>query len=328
VANTINIGADIGAMGDALALVTGGPRLLFVVAFGGISIALQILLRYADYVRFLKWLTLALFAYVATLFMVEIDWLALARGLVVPSIAWNRDYVTAIVAIFGTTISPYLFFWQSSQEVEDIHEKPEREPLVEAPEQATAAEQRIRLDTLVGMALSNLVALSIMVTTAATLHIHGVTDIASSAQAAAALRPIAGSLAELVFALGIVGTGLLAVPVLAGSAAYAAGEALKWPTGLARQFREARAFYVTIIVATLMGVALVFTPIEPMRALFWSAVINGVVAVPVMLLMMRIASQVQIMGVMAISGPLKLFGWAATVAMALAVVAMAATALV
>lgn len=325
VANIINIGADIGAMGDAVALLIGGPRFLYVLLFGAVCIALQILMRYRRYVTILKWLTLALFSYVATLFMVNVDWGAFLEAFLIPSLSFDVGHVTIIVAIFGTTISPYLFFWQSAQEVEDIEAHPRRKPLTQAPAQAPSAVRRIELDTLVGMALSNVIALAIMVTAAATLNAGGITDIGSSAEAAKALAPIAGAAAEAVFALGIIGTGLLAVPVLAGSAAYALGEILHVPVGLARRFREARAFYVAIALATGIGVLFDLTPIDPIRALFWSAVINGVVAAPVMAMMMLLATRRAVMGEQVIGRRLAVFGWLATVAMAASVVAMALT---
>ena len=325
IANVINIGADIGAMGDALRLLIGGPQLVYVVAFGAVAVLMQVFLAYKRYVGVLKWLSLALFAYIGTLFFVHVDWRALAFHLFIPQLAFNKDYLTGIVAILGTTISPYLFFWQSSQEVEDIKAKPTREPLTRAPEQSAQAEARINLDTSIGMGFSNLIALAIMVAAAATLHANGKIDIESSAQAAEALKPIAGPLAELLFALGIVGTGLLAVPVLGGSAAYAVGETFKWPVGLDRKPREARAFYATITAATLIGAAINLTPINPIKALFWSAVINGVVAVPIMALMMLMASRHAIMGEQAIGGGLRFFGWLATAVMGVTAVAMIAT---
>ncbi|MBS0238084.1 MAG: divalent metal cation transporter [Proteobacteria bacterium] len=252
-ANVINIGADLGAMGDAGVLLIGGSRLLYVVGFGAICILLQIFLTYTRYVAVLKWLALALFAYVATLVVVEVSWGEALKGLLLPNLSTQSNYWQIVVAIFGTTISPYLFFWQASQEVEDIHEIPRRQPLKRKPQQAEGALQRIRLDTAVGMAFSNLVAISIMITVAATLHVAGKTNIESSAQAAEALRPIAGDYVFLLFAAGIVGTGLLSIPVLAGSAAYAAGEAFRWRTGLALDPREGKAFYGTIALATIIG---------------------------------------------------------------------------
>lgn len=295
VANVINIGADLGAMGDALKMLVGGPAHIYVVVFGAICIGLQVLLEYKRYVAVLKWLSLVLLAYVATLFVVKVDWLAVATSIVLPRLSFSADYLSIIVAIFGTTISPYLFFWQASQEAEDLKEKPREEPLVDHPEQAEPARERIQLDTVIGMAISNVIALAIVTTTASTLNPAGLTDIQSSVDAAKALEPIAGSFAKVIFALGILGTGILAVPVLAGSAAYAIGEAAKWPVGLSREPREAKAFYLAVSIATAIGVVLNFTSVDPIKALVWSAIINGVVAVPIMVILMLLASDPKIM---------------------------------
>jgi NRAMP (natural resistance-associated macrophage protein)-like metal ion transporter len=324
-ANTINIGADLGAMADSIGLVVGGPRTLYVALFGAICIGLQVLLKYTRYVSYLEWLTLALLAYVATLFMANVHWGEAVRELVLPTFVWKTEYIQMIVAVFGTTISPYLLFWQASQEAEDIRSVPERQVLKRAPEQGPDAIKRIEIDTLIGMGISNFIALAIILTTAATLNVSGVTNIETSAQAAEALRPIAGNYAATIFALGVVATGLLAIPVLAGSAAYAVGEARRWPIGLARQPREAKAFYATIVVATAVGVLLNFTPINPIKALIWCAVINGIVAVPVMALMMLMAANEKIMGQFTIGGWLTWLGWIATATMALAALAMGVT---
>ena len=323
VANTINIGADLGAMGDALGLLIGGPHLLYVVLFGAFCASLQIYVPYKSYASVLRWLTLALFSYFGTVLVVKIPWGELARGLLIPTFTADVAFWTTVVAILGTTISPYLFFWQASQEVEDTHRDAVREPLVRAPEQGKDANARIRLDTYIGMGFSNLVALAIMVTTAATLHVAGVTNIETSTQAAEALRPVAGPFAFTVFTLGIVGTGLLAVPVLAGSAAYALAEARRWPEGLARKPKAAKAFYATIALATMVGAAINFSPINPIKALFWSAVINGVVAVPVMAIMMLMAANPKIMGEFTVGSALRAVGWIATAVMAAAVAGMA-----
>jgi NRAMP (natural resistance-associated macrophage protein)-like metal ion transporter len=325
IANVINLGADLGAMGEAVTLLVPGSAHLYVVVFGVICIVMQVFMQYAQYVRVLKWLTLALFAYIATLFAVDVDWVQLARDLALPPLRWDDAYLTGIVAVLGTTISPYLFFWQAAEEVEDIETKPTREALLRMPVQGPSALHRIGIDTIVGMGFSNIVALSIIVTTAATLHAHGIADIQSSAQAAEALRPIAGNFAFALFAMGIVGTGLLAVPVLAGSSAYAIGEAMQWPSGLARQPKEAMAFYATLVLATLIGVLFNFLPIDPIRALYWSAVLNGVIAVPVMVIMMLMAARFKVMGQFAISGWLQTIGWLSTGVMALAVVGMGAS---
>jgi NRAMP (natural resistance-associated macrophage protein)-like metal ion transporter len=321
-ANTVNLGADLGAMAAALKLLIDGPLLLYVAAFGIISILLEVFVRYSRYVSVLKWLSLSLFAYVATLFAVQVRWADVAYHLVVPQISWTAAYLTVVVAVFGTTISPYLFFWQAGEEVEDEKEDPKANPLKQAPSQAPFELQRIRLDTWIGMAFSNLVALCIVLTTAATLHAHGITNIQTSSQAAAALRPIAGRFAFTVFALGIVGTGMLALPVLAGSAAFAVGEALGWPVGLARLPKRAKAFYGTIAAAIVIGGLLNFSPLDPIKALFWSAVINGVVAVPVMVMIMRLATSKKTMGRFRISRTLEVVGWLATLTMLLAVGSM------
>ena len=294
-------------------------------AFAILIVLLEVFMRYASYVSVLRWLTLSLFAYVATVFVVGVPWGTVAYHLVVPHVEWTAAYFTIVVAIFGTTISPYLFFWQASEEVEDVKEDPAAEPILEAPAQAPRELQRIRLDTMVGMGLSNVIALFIVLTTAATLHAHGVTNVETSADAAKALKPIAGDLAFVVFALGIVGTGLLAVPVLAGSAAYALGETLGWRIGLAERARRAPAFYLAIAGATLVGALLNFSPLDPIKALIFSAVVNGVAAVPIMVLIMHMASRREVMGEFALKPWLKTLGWLATAVMTAAAVGMFAT---
>jgi NRAMP (natural resistance-associated macrophage protein)-like metal ion transporter len=325
VANIINLGADLGAMGDALRLLIGGPSGVYVVAFAVLCTVLEIFLRYGRYVKILKWLTLSLFAYVATVLVVDVQWQEVLYRTLVPSLVWQQDYVVVIVAVLGTTISPYLFFWQASQEAEDERVNPAEHPLTEAPEEAPGQIRRIEIETYLGMGLSNLIALCIIITTAATLHAHGITDIQTSEQAAEALRPIAGEFAFAVFTCGIVGTGLLAIPVLAGSAAYALAEAMEWSTGLARLPRDAKAFYGTIVVGTLIGIAINFVHIDPIKALFWTAVINGVVAVPLMIVMMLMTMRREIMGDFTLPRPLWAIGWVSTAAMALAVATMFAT---
>ncbi len=270
-------------------------------------------------------MTLTLLAYFGTALAVRIPWGEVLRGLVVPSWSGSNKFVSIVVAVLGTTISPYLYFWQASQEAEDQHEKPLREKLTRAPEQAPSAFYRIRLDTWVGMGLSDLVALAILVTAAATLHSAGNTDITTAQQAAEALKPVAGSFASVVFALGIVGTGLLAVPVLAGSAAYAIGEALRWPVGLGRKPKEARAFYAMLGVATRLGTALNFLPVDPIQALFWSAVINGVMVAPIITVMMLLATSRSVMGDFTLSAGFRIVGWLTTSVMALAVIGLFTT---
>lgn len=308
-ANTVAVGADLGAMGDALRLLVGGPHLLHVVLFGALCVGMQVFLSYTRYVAVLKWTTLSMLGYFAAAALAGVSWAEVARGLV-PSFSPDAGWITAAVAIFGVALSPYLLFWQSAQEVEDQRVLPRREPLLKAPAQAAVALRRIRLDTVVGMGVAVLVGLAIMVTAAATLHADGVTTIESSAQAAEALRPAAGPFAFALFALGIIGTGLLAVPVLAGSAAYAIGEARRWPVGLSRAPREAKAFYGTLAAATAVGTALNLTGVDPMRALYWSAVANGVVAAPLLALTMLVASRRDAMGAFPIGLPLRAVGWA------------------
>jgi Mn2+/Fe2+ NRAMP family transporter len=313
-------------MGDAVSLLMGGPKLLYVIAFGVLCAGLQVYVPYSRYVSVLKWLTFALFAYFGTVMVVKVPWIEAARGFFIPTLSAKAEFWTLVVAIFGTTISPYLFFWQASQEVEEINDIPQRKPLIKVPQQGPGAIRRIETDTYIGMAFSNLVALAIMFTTAATLHAAGTTDIQTSSQAAEALKPIAGPLAFAIFTLGIVGTGLLAVPVLAGSAAYALCEAQKWPIGLARKPQQAKAFYTTIVIATLSGIAITFSPLDPLKALFWSAVINGVVSVPVIAMMILITSNKKIMGQFVLKGGLKYVGWIATAVMAAAAIGMGITA--
>lgn len=321
-ANAINIGADLGAMGDAMHLVVGGPTLAYVLGLGLLCVVVPIFMDYARYVSVLKWLTLSLFAYVAALFAANIDWAAALKGVLLPHIEWTGAYFTTLVAIMGTTISPYLFFWQASQEAEDVKASPRRRPLMRAPSQANKAFERIRADTLVGMAFSNIIALSIIFTTAATLHQNGITNVETSVQAAEALKPIAGVFAFAIFALGIVATGLLAIPVLAGSAAYALAEGSKWPIGLGRQPADAVGFYSVLALAVVIGIGLNVTSIDPIKALFWSAVINGVVAVPVLVVMMLMTARSKIMGEFVISGWLRILGWGTTVVMALCAAGM------
>jgi Mn2+/Fe2+ NRAMP family transporter len=325
IANIINLGADLGAMGDALTLLIGGSPHLYVVAFAIGCAALETFSRYEHYVVFLKWSSGFLLAYVATALVVDTPWGLVARDTLIPTLRLDTDYAVAIVAVLGTTITPYCFFWQSSQEAEDERIDPYAKPLLEAPEQARPQIGRIRLDTYVGMGYSNLISLFIIITTAATLNAHGITNINTSAQAAEALRPIAGVFTFALFAAGIIGIGLLAIPVLAGSCAYALGEALDWPTGLDRLPLDARAFYGTIVVATLIGVAINFVGLDPVKALFWAAVINGVVAVPLMAVIMIMAMAPKVMGQFTLPLPLCAMGWLCTVVMTVAVGIMFAT---
>jgi NRAMP (natural resistance-associated macrophage protein)-like metal ion transporter len=322
IANTINIGADIAAMGAAAQLLVGRGQMLFTVLFAAVSLLLQVLIPYQRYVRVLKWLTLVLLAYIAIGFTVKLDWAEVVHRLFLPKLYGTADWITVLVAVFGTTISPYLFFWQSAEEVEimEVRDKP---PLTDAPPGAARRElRRMGVDTIVGMGVSNLIAIFIVLTTAVTLHQHGVTDVQTSAQAAQALRPVVGSWAFIIFSMGIVGTGLLAVPVLAGSTAYAAADTFDWDKGLEKPFGDARAFYAVIILSMITAVAVVFSPLDPIKALFWSAVINGITAVPIMAAMMLLASRRDEMGVFVATPAQRILGWLATAVMAVAVIAM------
>jgi len=324
-ANVINLAADIGAMGAALKLLIGGPALLYAAGFAVLSLVLQVFIPFTRYAPILKLLTLSLFAYVATVMVLDVPWRAVLRSIVLPPVSWSASYAVGLVALLGTTISPYLFCWQASEEVEEIESSKQRKPLQEAPLQAPSALRRIGIDTTVGMIFSNLVAFFIILTAAVVLHAHGKTDIQSSAQAAEALRPLAGDLAFGLFAAGIIGTGLLAVPILAGATAYAAAGAFGQRSGLEHKPGEAMFFYGVLVVASLIGIALNLTPLDPIKALYWSAVINGVAAVPLMIAMMLMGSSRKVMGDFTMPWPLKLFGWAATAVMVLAAVMMFAT---
>ena len=330
VANTINIAADIGAMGEAVRLLLGGPLALYVLGFGALSIATQVFFSYERTVRILKWLTLALFAYVAVILTVQVPWRqALGESLrpwvFLPKDTSLKDYAAMVVAVLGTTISPYLFFWQAAQEVEDSLRRPESQELRAHPEYAAEHLSRIQQDTVTGMTFSNVIALCIVIATAVTLNMQGITTIQTSAQAAEALRPIAGEFAFAVFALGIVGTGLLAVPVLAGSAAYAVSELYGWKAGLSHDFHEARGFYLIIVAATGIGTLMGYFEVDPIKALVWSAIVNGVISVPIMAALMWIGQSKLLMGNYTITPRHRFFGWAATIVMSVAVVLMFAT---
>jgi Mn2+/Fe2+ NRAMP family transporter len=326
IANTINIAADLAAMGGALRLVIGGPALVYALAFGVACLTAEVFIPYHNYVGYLKFLTLVLFVYVAAAFTVEVPWRRVAAAMLIPELHFNRNFLLMIVAVFGTTISPYLFFWQASQEAEESrlsHRHRYRSRLASGESYLT----RISIDTWIGMSVSVFIAFFIMITTAATLNAHGVTKIETAAQAAEALRPIAGYLTFTLFAAGIIGTGLLAVPVLAGSAAYAVAETFGLRGSLELPASRALGFYAIVAAATLGGGVLAATNINPIAMLFWTAVINGVAAVPIMLAMMLVVSRGS--GAHSVSLPrwVKFFGWAATGLMSLAVGLLAWTSL-
>jgi NRAMP (natural resistance-associated macrophage protein)-like metal ion transporter len=327
IANTLNIAADIAAMGDALRLVVGGPMLIYVVLFGVGCLAAEILLPYHAYSKYLKVLTLVLFAYVAAAFSIRIPWRDVLAATFIPHVAWDREFMLTLVAIFGTTISPYMFFWQASLEVEERKLRANSGQSAAATTRKRLSQRdaaRIRFDTAAGMIYSNLIGFFIIVTTGATLHAHGITQISTAEQAAEALRPFAGPLTFLLFSLGIIGTGLLAVPVLAGSAGYAVAESVGWRSSLEMPVRRAPGFYLIVSAATLAGLVAALTQFNPIRMLFWSAVVNGVVAVPLMAAMMLVVGNRTIMGAFAASRPLMIFGWAASALMTVVVAAMLA----
>jgi NRAMP (natural resistance-associated macrophage protein)-like metal ion transporter len=319
IANIFNLGADISAMGAAAQLVLHGNVNLYASAFGLVSLLLQVFLPYKRYVRYLKWLTLALFAYVATAFVAHVPWAAALRGTIIPGISWTADYWMALVAVLGTTISPYLFFWQTSEEAEDVRINEGESPLKRKPHQAFSQFRRIAVDTRVGMAISNLIAFFIILTTAATIHASGKgATIETAADAAKALQPLAGNFAFLLFALGIIGTGLLAIPVLAGSAAYAVAEAFRWRASLESKPGQAPRFYAVIGLATVIGLSLNFLGMNPIRALYWSAILNGIVAAPLMVLLMLMSANQAVVGKFRLTPYLRAMGWAATITMFLA----------
>jgi NRAMP (natural resistance-associated macrophage protein)-like metal ion transporter len=316
ISSVFNLGADLGAMGESAHMLMGGPAWVHLLVMGLISIVLQIFVPYTRYVKYLKFLVLSLMAYVVTAFLVHIDWQSALMATIVPPIKiFHGDYLTMVVAVLGTTISPYLFFWQASQEAEEVQVRPEEKPLNRAPAQAPKQLRRIRIDTYAGMAVSNAVAFFIMLTAAATLHAHGNTAIETAVQAASALEPLAGRFAYALFAAGIIVTGLLAVPVLAGAAAYAVGEAMHWRVGLEVKPARATKFYITLGVATLVGLALNFVRFDPIRSLFIAAVINGLLAAPVMALMMLMTRNPKIMGKFTLPLYLQVVGWIGTTAM-------------
>ncbi|MFM0472405.1 NRAMP family divalent metal transporter [Paraburkholderia strydomiana] len=322
VANTLNIAADVAAMGEVAQLVSGVDRHVMTVCFAFATLLLQIFVPYHRYVFFLKWMTVSLLAYAAVLFVVHVPWRDVALRTFWPHFSLNADAAAMVVAVFGTTISPYLFFWQASEEVEDMHGHANSAPLAEDAREAPAELRRIRWDTWSGMLYSNATAWLNMLATAVTLHAAGVTDIATAAQAASALRPLAGDFAYLLFSLGILGVGFIGVPVLAGSGAYALAEALGWPEGLERKLSDARGFYAIIAVSVLASLAIQFSSISPMKALFVSAVINGVVAVPLIVVILLLVARREVMGELTASRPLMALGWVAAAVMGTAALAM------
>lgn len=325
-ANIFNLGADVAAIGAAAQLVFGGNLNVYAVAFGLFSVFLQIYLPYRLYVRYLKWLTLALFAYVGTVFVVHVPWRIVLRGTFIPTITHESDYWMALVAVLGTTISPYLFFWQASEEAEEVRAAPDESALKRKPHQAFVQFRRIAFDTRVGMAVSNLIAFFIILTAAVTIHANGAaTKIHTAADAAKALEPVAGHFAFFLFAAGIIGTGLLAIPVLAGSAAYGVAEAFRWRASLDSKPGQAPKFYFVIAAATFIGLGMNFVGLDPIRALYWSAIVNGIAAAPLMAMLMLMSANRTIVGEFTLPLYLRVVGWAATAVMSLASVAFLAS---
>jgi Mn2+/Fe2+ NRAMP family transporter len=322
IANTLNIAADVAAMGEVGELVTGLDRHLMTAVFVFTTLILQVFVPYHRYVSFLKWLTLSLLAYAAVLFTVHVPWGQVALRTVWPSFTPNAEAAAMITAVFGTTISPYLFFWQASEEVEDMQAFNDAKPLMSDRSAANSELRRIKWDTWSGMFYSDLTAYFIILATGVTLHLAGITDITTAAEAASALRPLAGDYAYTLFALGILGVGLIGVPVLAGSAAYALSEAMGWKWGLERKATDAWGFYGVIAVSVLAGLGIQYLPTSPMKALFWSAVINGVVAVPLMAVIILLVSKKSVMGAYTASRSLVVLGWIATAVMGAAAVRM------
>jgi Mn2+/Fe2+ NRAMP family transporter len=320
IANTLNIAADLAAIGDAIQLLVGGPQHLYSLAAGLFCVYLQIKIPYQRYINILKWLTLSLLAYTGIVFSVHIPWKEVIHESLLPTIKWTPEYISMIVAIFGTTISPYLFFWQTSHEIEE--RKIQKNSNLETNMELTKELRRVRIDTAFGMGVSCFIAFFIMLTTAVTLHTSGITNIETTSQAAEALRPIVGSFSFLLFALGIIGSGLLAVPVLAGSVAYAVAESYERPSGLSLQPAEARTFYSIIAIATIGGAALDFTSIEPIKALYWSAIVNGIVAVPLLFLILWMAGLKKVLGIFVVKGKLLFLGYLAATVMAICAIAM------
>jgi Mn2+/Fe2+ NRAMP family transporter len=322
IANTLNIAADVAAMGEVAELVSGVNRHLMTAFFVFATLLLQMFVPYHRYVFFLKWLTVSLLAYAAVLFTVHVPWGQVALRTVWPRFTPNASAAAVVVGVFGTTISPYLFFWQASEEVEDMQANHGSAPLVRDARAAGTELRRIRWDTWSGMLYSDVAAYFIILATAVTLHVAGITDINTAAEAASALRPLAGDFAYMLFALGILGVGLIGVPVLAGSGAYALSEVMGWKEGLERRVGDARGFYGIIAVSVLAGLGIQYSPISPMKALFWSAVINGLVAVPLMVVIIILVSKKSVMGAFTASRPLIILGWIATAIMGAAAVAM------
>ena len=322
-ANVFNLAANLGAMSAVLRLLLAAPALLYVALLGTAAVLFEMLTRYAHYVQLLRWLSLSLLSYVACAFVVNVPWNQVVHALLWPPLSSSPQYVLAVLAALGTTLSPYLLFWQAQQEVEDGRHQRGAAALLDSLEQAPREFARIRLDTLIGMGLSSVVALFIVITTASTLHVQGVQTIQTAAEAAEALRAVGGRFTFILFALGIIGAGLMTLPALSNSTAYAIGELMSWRVGRRYAPGHARGFYATIALATALAVALNFTSLNPIRALYWSAVLNGVIAVPLLAAVMYLATRARVMGPLPLPAGLRTLGWAASAVMASSVAVLA-----
>lgn len=319
IANIVNIGADLGAMASSAQLLVHIPFWILLPTIAGIIVLLEVFVPYRRYAQILKYLTLSLFAYVATAFIVSQSWGEVLHATFIPFLSFEEHYILNIVAFLGTTISPYLFFWQASEEIEE--EIQNKKLLISKflPPRITFRDiTGMRIDTAVGMIFSNIISFFIVMTAAATLHTHGITNIETAEQAAEALRPLAGDFTFFLFALGIIGTGFLAIPVLAGSASYAFSDAVGWKVGLFRKFKQAHGFYGIIILATLIGVVINFTSIKPFTMLYYAAILNGVIAPPLMVILMLISNNPRIMGGYKNSRTSNVLGWSITLIMSAA----------
>jgi NRAMP (natural resistance-associated macrophage protein)-like metal ion transporter len=317
IANVVNIGADLGAMAASLNILTGFNLYIGAIFFALLSIIIEVQVGYHVYVKFLKWLTISVLAYVVTGIIIHPDWLYVFKNAFIPNIKWNSEFIFAMIAVFGTSITPYLFFWQTSEEVEE--NKLGHKLYFKNKKEMHDRISLMRTDVKAGMILANIVFFFIVLTTAQVLFSHGITEVNSAQEAALALRPLAGQYAFLLFAAGIIGTGLLAIPILAGSGAYALAEIMKWNEGLELKYNQAKGFYAVIIVSILIGLLLNFIGVNPIKALYWAAYLNGIIALPLLVVIMIVGDDKKIMGEETHPRWVKFFGWMAVTFMALAI---------
>ena len=326
IANIVNIGADLGAMASSGQLLINLPFILWLLPITALTLSLEVFVSYKVYAKFLKYLTFSLFAYVITVFVVKQSWTQVLTATIIPNISITRNYLLNVIAILGTTISPYLFFWQTGEEVEEEVEFHKIRAMGKGVPKIRRIDIReMRYDTIIGMFFSNIVMFFIIATAASTLGVHGINNIDTASQAAQALKPIAGNFASLLFAAGILGTGLLAVPVLAGSASYAISEAFGFKEGLYRKLKQAHGFYAVISIATVIGLLVNFTHIPPFKMLYYTAILNGLIAPPLMILILMISSNPDIMGKYTNSKFSNFFGILITAVMTIASLALIAS---